>query len=132
MPGKTATHFTPHFRIEELARCHDGSLCPERYMGNLERLAMELELIRKIWQKPITILSGWRSPAWNKKIGGAENSQHKLGKAADIVVVGIHPEDVWDSINKATANGTVHNGGLGAYKTFTHYDIRARPARWNG
>lgn len=34
---------------------------------------------------PITVTSGYRSPALNQAIGGASNSQHMQGQAADIV-----------------------------------------------
>ena len=35
---------------------------------------------------PIHVTSGYRSPAVNKAVGGARNSQHMLGEAADITV----------------------------------------------
>lgn len=37
---------------------------------------------------PIHISSGYRSPLVNVKVGGASNSQHCLGQAADIIVPG--------------------------------------------
>lgn len=37
---------------------------------------------------PISVTSGYRSPALNKAIGGARNSDHKYGRAADIVPTG--------------------------------------------
>jgi uncharacterized protein YcbK (DUF882 family) len=127
-----AVYFTPHFRIEELARCHDGTFCPAKYMPNLQDLAIELEAIRKIWKRPITILSGWRSRAWNKTVGGASGSMHLVGKAADIVVVGVLPEQAMIGIEAAIKAGDVQNGGLGTYKTWNHYDIGKPGRRWNG
>lgn len=43
-----------------------------------------LDPLREAWGKPITVNSGFRSNELNKKIGGATNSQHMLGEAADI------------------------------------------------
>jgi hypothetical protein len=36
-------------------------------------------------------------------------------------------EVVMDLINQ----GAIHNGGVGKYDTFVHYDIREQPARWD-
>ena len=50
----------------------------------LQRTAMGLEQVRiALGGAPILISSGYRSPALNAAIGGARNSQHMLGQAAD-------------------------------------------------
>jgi hypothetical protein len=59
-------------------------------IDNLTRLCVEvLEPLRAAVKKPIIISSGYRSLALNKAIGGASNSAHTLGLAADITVPGI-------------------------------------------
>ncbi len=45
-----------------------------------------LQPTRDIYGAPIHVTSGYRSPAVNKAVGGARNSQHLLGEAADITV----------------------------------------------
>ena len=90
------------------------------------------ELVRKLQQlrdrigKPIAITSGYRCPAHNRAVGGATQSQHLTGKAADITVKGMAPATVADH---AEAIGF---GGIGRYATFTHVDCRDKKARWNG
>jgi zinc D-Ala-D-Ala carboxypeptidase len=55
------------------------------YTENLIELAQKIfEPIRKHFNKPIHISSGFRSKILNQKIGGAKNSQHTLGQALDI------------------------------------------------
>ena len=44
-----------------------------------------LEPARQAWGQPIFITSGYRCPELNRVVGGAPNSQHLLGQAADIV-----------------------------------------------
>lgn len=52
---------------------------------NLIELANKIfEPIRKHFNKPIHISSGYRSKELNAKIGGASNSQHTKGQAIDI------------------------------------------------
>lgn len=43
-----------------------------------------LDPIREKWGHPIRVNSGFRCPVLNKKVGGAVNSQHIKGEAADI------------------------------------------------
>ena len=45
-----------------------------------------LQPARDMYGKPIRVNSGFRSPAVNKAVGGARNSQHTRGEAADITV----------------------------------------------
>lgn len=52
---------------------------------NLERLvANVLDPLREVWGKPIVVTSGYRCPELNKAVGGARNSHHMQGMAADI------------------------------------------------
>jgi uncharacterized protein YcbK (DUF882 family) len=58
--------------------------------------------------------------------GGALNSQHVQGRAADIQVKGISPSTVADYIDMIMDSC----GGIGRYETFTHIDSRTEYARW--
>ena len=68
---------------------------------------------------------------WEHKQGRSGNSQHCLGKAADIVVPGMTPDEVADKIEELISNGDMLQGGLGRYNAFTHYDIRKTKGRWD-
>ena len=87
-------------------------------------LAM-LTRIRTYFNKPVVITSGCRCQSYNERVGGSYNSQHKLGRAADIIVKDIDPEEV--AIFARTIN---EDGGVGSYSTFTHIDSRCGRARW--
>ena len=121
---------TENFSREEF-RSKDGAYFPKHVQDNLQILAEQLEVLREHFQKPIQINSGYRSPEHNAKIGGEKNSQHLLGKAADIVIDGISPEEVADAIEFLIDADMMKQGGLGRYKDFTHYDIRGKKARWD-
>lgn len=113
-------------------RCRDGSDVPEDLMDNVCLLAQNLQVLRDHVGKPIRIISGYRSPPYNKKIGGAKRSQHMTAKAADIKVTGMTPAEVKEVIVELIKEGKMHSGGIGLYTTFTHYDVRGRNARWYG
>ena len=60
-----------------------------RVMLNIKLLVDNvLEPIRDMVRTPIIITSGYRSPQVNKIVGGADNSQHMSGCAADFYVKG--------------------------------------------
>ena len=113
----------PNFKVKEFA-CKDGSdvvyVSPE--LVNL------LQKIRNHYGKAVNINSGYRTPAYNKKVGGATYSQHLYGTAADIRITGVKPKDLAAYIETLMPN----KGGIGIYKNFVHVDVREVKSRWNG
>lgn len=120
-----------NFSLSEF-RCNDGTDVPDEYMDNVRKLAENLQILREIIGKPIIVISGYRSPEYNKKIGGVKRSQHMLAKAADIIIKGMDTRDVADLIKDLIKQGKMHAGGVGLYQSFVHYDVRGRNARWYG
>jgi uncharacterized protein YcbK (DUF882 family) len=110
--------------------CNDGSVMPKEVLLNIQKLANQLQVLRDCLGVTITVNSGYRSPSYNKKIGGVSNSQHVIGKAADITAKGYTPAQVNAIIEELIKSGDMLQGGLGSYSTFTHYDIRKTRARW--
>jgi len=122
---------TKNFHADEF-KCKDGSGVPIALKANLIKLAVNLQVLRDYLGKSITITSGYRSPAHNKKIGGAKFSQHINATAADIKVSGMTPVQVAAAIEKLITENRMVQGGLGVYKSWIHYDVRPTKARWNG
>jgi len=121
---------TAHFNKEEF-ECNDGSEMPLQVFNNVIEVAENLEVIRAHFNSPVTINSAYRSPVYNRSVGGAATSQHLSGRAADIVIDGVSPNEVADAIEFLIDMGMMKEGGLGRYDTFTHYDIRGEKARWD-
>ena len=121
---------TAHFSKQEFD-CEDGSEMPFEVLNNVFELAEQLEVLRAHFGAPITINSAYRSPVHNRKVGGATTSQHLSGRASDIVMEGVPPNEVADAIEFLIEVGLMKEGGLGRYDTFTHYDIRGVKARWD-
>lgn len=121
---------TRNFTLNEDLNTKQFELTDE-VRANLFELATNLEVLRAHFNVPITLTNAYRSPKHNKAIGGSKNSQHLLGKAADIKMKGIAPNEVADAIDFLIDMGLMKEGGLGRYNTFTHYDIRGIKARWD-
>lgn len=102
-----------NFKVKEFA-CKDGS--DEIKID--DELVEKLQIMRSYFGSPIIINSGYRTNAHNTKVGGSKNSQHLLGKAADIVVKGVTPSRVAAFARK------IGFRGVGEYNGFTHVDTR--------
>jgi len=154
------TYISPHFKLKEFI-CKQASGYP-KYIVLRERLLLKLELIlQKVNEKgyhcnTFHIMSGYRTPYYNKAIGDVKYSRHIYGGAADIFI-DENPEDgMMDDLNK---DGKIDYkdaviiydiidamygrpwyeifiGGLGRYRRttshgpFVHVDVRGFRARW--
>ena len=122
---------TKNFSLWEF-KCRDGTDVPDEYMENVRELAENLQILRDKINKPITVISGYRSPKYNKKIDGARRSQHLLAKAGDLIVKDMTPDEVKEAIVHLIKEGKMKKGGVGLYTYFTHYDVRGFNRRWYG
>lgn len=121
---------TQNFNLNEF-NCKDGIPVPQQFYPNVQELANNLQVLRDYLKTPVAISgSGYRTPAHNKKVGGAPKSMHLTASAADISAKGITPEELAKAIEHLIATGKMKQGGLGTYSTFVHYDIRGTKARW--
>ena len=93
-------NLTRHFTIEEFEFSATGTrkgipnMCPPELISNMINVANHLEIVRAYFGAPIRVLSGYRSQALNKAVGGSKTSAHRTGSAADFIVVGVDVETV--------------------------------------
>lgn len=123
-----------HFKVREFA-CRDGSdkvLISENLVKGLEILRDRLNT-KYQGEVYIQITSGYRTYQHNRRIGGARQSLHLSGLAADIKAFHIHPvsgkEQVPPNIVRQIAD-EINFGGVGKYSTFTHVDVYGSKRRW--
>ena len=121
---------TKNFSKEEFD-CNDGSEMPINIYHNMVKVANQLQTLRNFLNKPIHINSAYRSEEYNASIGGVLNSQHIMGRAADIVIKGMTPIEVSEVIEDLIKKGDMLQGAIGIYSSFVHYDIRGTKARWD-
>ncbi len=129
---------TPNFYLDEFVS-HDGDEYPAPWITErLVPLCETLQALRDFVGAPVSIISGYRSPAWNARIGGAGHSQHVEGRAADVRVAGVTPAEVHGIVLALHKGGKMpHLGGLGVYTGWCHLDVRPpKPdgtlAMWTG
>jgi len=101
---------TRNFSLEQLIYSEtaereriDNTPGPE-VVDNLRLLAQGLERVQILTESPLEISSGYRCPELNRRVGGAESSQHTQGQAADFtcaefgppveIIKVIHPSDI--------------------------------------
>lgn len=120
---RAADRLTPHFRRSELAcRCRRES-CDAKEMDSSHM--QKLEAIRVDWGRPLIVTSGSRCEWWNKRIGGAEHSQHLLGLATDFHFASEEEAQAFAAL------ADEHDfGGIGTGIHLVHIDSRADRHRW--
>jgi hypothetical protein len=102
----------PNFSPRELASKDDGSVLLD--VPTLDKL----QALRRALDKPMIVISAYRTPAHNAKVGGAKDSFHMQGKAFDIAIANHNPAEF---IKSAKAFGF---SGIGTYpkQGFIHID----------
>lgn len=93
-------------------------------MINIEVMVKLLRVSTRLGTQ-LQINSGYRSPQYNKRIGGATRSQHMSGYAIDVMMAGLSSDQIKQFIRLASQEGF---GGMKYYSGsgFTHVDIGAR------
>lgn len=133
----TRQRLSKHFTVEEFD-CRDGTKVMARDYEGLKYLCrVYLEPLRKKYG-PVHINSGFRTQAYNARIGGASRSEHIYtmhdgnDQAADITCRKGGPRDWHRTANTIRARRRNGRGGLGLYGTFVHIDLRDYKADWRG
>lgn len=73
---------------------------PQEAIANMSLLCQRvLELLRlMVGSRPVKVTSGYRCLALNRAIGSGDSSQHILGEAADLHIIGVKDDDVFNTI----------------------------------
>ena len=109
---------TENFKLSEFE-------CDGKVMLDM-RLVYELQKLRDIIKKPMTITSGYRTPEKNRSLkDSSPNSKHLYGIAADIKVKGMKPEEIYFIAKHLQFNG------IGLYNHHLHVDVRDKKAFWD-
>ena len=124
----SSTKLSTNFNSSEFD-CHGSGCCSSTLVD--DKLVTYLQQIREHFGKPVNISSGYRCATHNKNIGGATNSRHSKGQAADIYITGVTPAEI---AKYAESIGIL---GIGLYETnsdgfFVHVDTRETKSFWYG
>lgn len=156
-----ALRVSPHFQLGEFVAKQAGGY--PKYVVLRERLLLKLEMIVEqladagYQASGLHIMSGYRTPYYNRSIGNVPYSRHVWGGAADIFVDEAPRDGMMDDLNGDgrinTADARViydlinelsterwyqpFIGGMGLYGPkpgirgpFVHVDVRGYRARW--
>jgi len=126
-------NLSPNFTLEELTHTDHRNLenePNETELTNLKRLAEFLEKVKALLGgKPIIVNSAFRSKAVNDSVGSSDRSQHRLGCAADIRVLGMTPNEV---VSKIIESDIEYDQVIREFDRWTHVsipNIEGNPAR---
>ena len=127
-------HFSPS-EVLTLGAAHASNglntLPPLSIVQQIMPTLVIVDQLREHLQSPVTILSGYRSAAYNKAVGGSRGSMHMQFRALDIQAKHHTAARVWSILRRWRSEG-LWKGGLGKYATFVHIDDRSANADWTG
>ncbi len=154
------TWVSPHYRLRQFVSKQAGDY--PKYLVLRTRLLLKLEYLTEqavaagLASGPFHIMSGFRTPHYNRAIGNRRYSRHQWGGAADIFIDDRPRDGMMDDLD---GNGRIDRddarvlqqfierlsrrdeyrpyvGGLGLYGStaahgpFVHVDVRGQRARW--
>jgi Peptidase M15 len=157
------TKVSPHFRLKQFVCKEDTTRRYPKYLVLKERLVLKLEAILErvnalgYHVDTLHVMSGYRTPFYNRAIGDVLYSMHQWGSAADIFIDSrdkgamddlnrdgkVDVDDsrlLFDEIEQMLAEPPYvrFQGGMGwypgtsAHPPFVHVDVRGVKARWRG
>jgi len=159
-PEMLSLPVSPHFTLGQFM-CKQAGDFP-KFLALRVRLLLKLEyLLEKVNEKGLRcdsffVMSGFRTPYYNKMIGNVRYSRHQWGGAADIYVDESPKDGYPDDLNgdgqidrydalflydmfddlSGSSDYKAFVGGLGRYRKtaahgpFVHVDVRGFKARW--
>jgi zinc D-Ala-D-Ala carboxypeptidase len=92
-----------------------------------QALVDKLNKAREEYGKPMDVVSGYRCPEYNAKVGGVQSSSHVDGNAADIYC--------YDGFNRFKMIKAFYDAGfnrIGIAESFIHVDISTKPEHPQG
>ncbi|HEU4456749.1 MAG TPA: D-Ala-D-Ala carboxypeptidase family metallohydrolase [Longimicrobium sp.] len=138
-PNFRGAEFTPYWsRVRNGVR---NSAPPERLWANIVPTLAVLQRFRTELGRPVQLLSTYRSPDYNRAVGGATGSMHKEFRAIDFTVSAGNPTQ-WAKILRGYRGQRFRDphrnedfrfrGGIGIYTSsnFVHVDTRGHDVDW--
>lgn len=126
-----------NFNLDEFA-CKDElkTVVPDLFVPNYTDTVKAIQFVRYILGHAIIIVSGYRTPHYNKSKDGASKSLHTYDASAVDFKLKFpfntkkNLQRIYTGLDFAQKNGMITPGGLHLYKSFIHIDTRGRLARW--
>jgi len=119
-------HFAPselRFLGASNSRLKNNHLPPIEMVENIKEVALAADAIREAFGLPVRVLSGFRSPAYNRSVGGSKGSYHMQFRALDLAPVANTPQNVRRLAGVATMlRPQKWKGGIGRYHWGIHID----------
>lgn len=117
---------TEHFTLNEFLRSDTASRYKidntpnKEQLENIEFVAIQLEIIRSYYNKPIIITSGFRTKELNTLLKGSKTSQHMQGLAVDINLKSKNENKLFFNL----VNKLIQEKKIKVYQLIDEYDYK--------
>jgi hypothetical protein len=110
------------------ARFKNNTEPPRKLWDNILPTLDIVDTARHMIGKPLRISSAYRSPAYNKSVGGVSNSQHVQFRALDLAAPKSTLKKLYAELMDMRKRGC--RIAIGRYPSFIHVDTRGTNASW--
>jgi hypothetical protein len=132
--GLNLKNITPRMILAPHFKCRRGTkncLPPKNTWSKIKPTLKVIDNMVDVIGRPIgSIVSAYRSPKYNRAVGGKSRSYHMQNQAVDVTFTGIKPSHVAKIARKLRDDRNVFAGGVGTYSGFVHIDTRGVNANW--
>ncbi len=130
--GSTRNFNWSEFHSKDGSGFSGGKVGAATVRENVRRMMWKLEAVRKkAGDSPVIINSGFRSVSHNSRVGGASNSMHMYGVAADIRVSGKTPAQVRSIVRTSGFSGSYAEGNYNHVDSRIEYNYGSKFWYWN-
>jgi uncharacterized protein YcbK (DUF882 family) len=131
------SHDIEHFTAKEITwlnRLSKNIIPHHTIWGNIIPTLKLADAIRKEWDGPVRVFSGFRTIAYNAAVGGAKNSQHLHFRAMDISPADGRVDEFGDVVKSVVKRWRAEGNqvGMGEYDSFIHIDVGFKTRSWRG
>ncbi len=117
----------PHFKTRGRT---SNSIPPKAYWKNISATLRVIDKMTVRIGSPLKeVTSAYRSPRYNRAVGGKSRSYHMQNMACDIQYRNASPGHV-SYVAKQLRKQGYYKGGVGRYSSFVHVDTRGSNASW--
>jgi uncharacterized protein YcbK (DUF882 family) len=110
---------------------------PKLWRPRTLRMAQDLEIARTaLGDRPMDVISWYRTERYQQEMRDrghhpARYSQHLKARAVDFRVRGVSSDQIAATLEQLIAAKAIHDGGIGIYDGWVHYDHGQHGRRWD-
>jgi len=94
-------------------------------ISNIFDVIIVMDKVRTLWKEQIIVTSGYRCDELNELVGGAENSGHKYGNAADLITTNGRTAELFEFMKQFLKDNNIQFDELILEDGWIHFSLKS-------